>query len=697
MISTPTHTQTPSASTSKVASRPRPRPLHKNPKPQPPLTPPKVSTPSPVHIIIDDSEDSDLTPLTSPVDSKINPILITTPSAKSIGGHGPSAPDGALKQQPSVDLDTWDISNLGTYVWVLVDRRSRVLEPEDHDDIEARSKDRFWWPGKIQSPSCMARPLKVKLFGDICHPPGGRTIEISNPGVWSGQPNILSCKEDDRMRFKNLTVVNLACNKDGVLGSPRKKVKHDWESLKEFWNSAVDELHAHYASLKPEVQTDEDDDLPAVGTMDFDIFVKSAPSPTRSAKGITTRGVANGKRKRADDLQSDAEEEVWKPSVLDPDGFEPGDTVFARAKPSPSIFWPARIEVYLPPKKPRQKGKYRVEYLDTTKDDIPRDWFYTPEENQFFTCTLGEWKSDYQDVQDDVDDGHDRARIRSPSPIPNDPPPNSAEFSELSIREQFAYVKPILSAILGELYPPARTRHSDFVAGAKKRKKVAENAALRGRMDPSDVTALQEYLSEWCLRDERRAQMIMDKEDGSEPTSPACDNDEFHTAGASRPASPTGTEMTLPLSQGDVPPDSSFASASELGDLEPTPPGVSSYSDTLPPLPRKRGCKAYEGLSPIERVEYCLNVLLPEAILQVLLWRTGKRTSVALLSEEEEERLHGEGQQLLQERDWVRDMMRLRNLGAPKKSAEGESEEVVFSTTGRAQRRVAAAPKSYRE
>ena len=58
--------------------------------------------------------------------------------------------------------------------------------------------------------------------------------------------------------------------------------------------------------------------------------------------------------------------------------------------------------------------------------------------------------------------------------------------------------------------------------------------------------------------------------------------------------------------------------------------------------------------------QYCLNVLLPEAILQILLWRSGDRTSLDLLDDDEEERLHALGAIKMQETDWVQDVMSLR-------------------------------------
>jgi len=63
-------------------------------------------------------------------------------------------------------------------------------------------------------------------------------------------------------------------------------------------------------------------------------------------------------------------------------------------------------------------------------------------------------------------------------------------------------------------------------------------------------------------------------------------------------------------------------------------------------------------------VQYCLDVLIPEAFNQILLWRTGERKSVEVMWDniKEEERLHDRGEELLEETDWVMDIMRLRKI-----------------------------------
>jgi len=138
--------------------------------------------------------------------------------------------------------------------------------------------------------------------------------------------------------------------------------------------------------------------------------------------------------------------------------------------------------------------------------------------------------------------------------------------------------------------------------------------------------------------------------------------------------------------------------------------------DVISPVrPRQQGCPAYEALAGVERVDvrpstdhlylspadqmslgiqYCLNVLLPEAILQLLLWRSGERTSVELLSEEEEQALHDVGEEKLRETDWVFDVVRLREskmrqlarASGKRKAEEGTGDAANGGTMSRPRR-----------
>ncbi len=71
--------------------------------------------------------------------------------------------------------------------------------------------------------------------------------------------------------------------------------------------------------------------------------------------------------------------------------------------------------------------------------------------------------------------------------------------------------------------------------------------------------------------------------------------------------------------------------------------------------------------------------MLPEAILQILLWRKGLRTATEILSQDEEERLHAEGAKLLHVTDWVYDVVRLRRLHERKISKQNRKDGISSS------------------
>ena len=127
--------------------RPRPRPLPK--KSHSTLAPQKLPHVETIDLYAaSDSEGSELTPLPSPLETTGNS------DRKPDSGERPNllAPSTPKRRAAPhlVDLNPWKAENLGTYVWVLLDRRARVLEPKDIDDPDECIKERLWWPGKVR-------------------------------------------------------------------------------------------------------------------------------------------------------------------------------------------------------------------------------------------------------------------------------------------------------------------------------------------------------------------------------------------------------------------------------------------------------------------------------------------------------------------------------------------------------------------
>jgi hypothetical protein len=79
------------------------------------------------------------------------------------------------------------------------------------------------------------------------------------------------------------------------------------------------------------------------------------------------------------------------------------------------------------------------------------------------------------------------------------PPPSPGGFCELSIREQFAYVKPVIKAILNETYYPARDRHQAFMQGGSSRLRLRKAGTGKGDLTAREVSQLGRALQSWVL------------------------------------------------------------------------------------------------------------------------------------------------------------------------------------------------------
>ncbi|KAF8197594.1 hypothetical protein BJ912DRAFT_953978 [Pholiota molesta] len=335
-----------------------------------------------------------------------------------------------------------------------------------------------------------------------------------------------------------------------------------------------------------------------------------------------------------------------------------------------------------------------------------------------FDSAVVEVQNDNAD-EDEIQQDHDLAR-RSPSPTPLDIPPSPNDFIQLSIRQQFVYTKTVLKAIIDNTYLPSKQKHVRYMKGGKYRQSVVDDASLRGKMDPRDVEHLQIYIRAWCLRDEDRTgvpfasnlssgeQSVIEVGAGAAPTNlderreiqaePSLDD--VMNMEDRRFTSPLPTEA-CPSSPAPMPPSSlpppeaeleredsiasippSFDAALDDAGVPPLSPVATSIfteprtidtdddivdltiaeeEERQPPsLSSQYDGEDFKSLSALEKVDYCVNILLPEAVRQILLWRSGARTSIDLLSPAEEQALYEQGDTLLQERDWVNDVIRYR-------------------------------------
>ncbi|KAF9014125.1 hypothetical protein BDQ17DRAFT_1342126 [Cyathus striatus] len=468
--------------------------------------------------------------------------------------------------------EKWQLDTLGAYVWVLLDEKElHVFEPGQDE-----RKERIWWPGKIDD-SIQDAPLLVRIYGS------DTTLKVHSPS----ERNILSYKDSlGYPRFLLPTFIPPPKFEldESIYASPRKKRKRDRGGIEARWSIAVVAMHA-------EKEAEQDSDhLPEVGeafaythlqcisTSAVPPSTSASPSknPKKGPRGKGNKRKFEGSEDERDDSGFSLHEEDQRihDYEVDEELDIPGELTLARYTKGVTDYWPARIEAYLPPKSRKEKqGRYRVTYLDGKKKDIPRSWFFTMEEPGFQSCKLGKF---------DMPHLH-RPHSPSPDPPSTDYTPSADEFQDLPLRVQFSYTKPILQA--------------DSIARA---------AGRRGKMST--------LVSRWCLRDGHELKLGNDsrKADTLEGDVDAEPDVDDHGS--------TSSFMTL----GSVAATEPYTISEGMDDL-----GTIEEESEAGLVPPQKGCKGYEQLSGVEKVD--------ASITQILLWRSGSRNSIQLLSDEEEE------------------------------------------------------------
>lgn len=207
-------------------------------------------------------------------------------------------------------------------------------------------------------------------------------MEIKTPSV----KNVLS-KLDviGRPRFNNPTFVSASSVSSKMsMASPRKKLKRDRSDIEKQWEVAVWEM------IQDGEEQAGSDHLPGIGEA-FNYHFDPTFSPTAVTAPIripTNMGRGKGKGKRKRTCESD-DEGSWEPPPADGSLDIPGELILGRERSSKtSVYWPAKIKNYVPPTKRMEQGKYTVIWLDGSEQSIPRDWFYTTDEDGFALCTV---------------------------------------------------------------------------------------------------------------------------------------------------------------------------------------------------------------------------------------------------------------------------------------------------------------------
>ncbi|KAI0636580.1 hypothetical protein C8Q77DRAFT_1215574 [Trametes polyzona] len=165
-------------------------------------------------------------------------------------------------------------------------------------------------------------------------------------------------------------------------------------------------------------------------------------------------------------------------------------------------------------------------------------------------------------------------------------------------------------------------------------------------------------------------------------------SDDLQLAVSAGPSS-ASTTAEPPTADTEVRPEDGKTAATDVSFGADRPPAAEETD-----APRAPPKTTFHDLDAVEKITYCDNVLLQEAILQMLLWRTGQRKALGLLSPEEEERLHAAALEEGEKTNWVHDIIRLRQAaehtmlpsGKGADKGKGKGKEKAGDTRARTRR-----------
>jgi len=112
---------------------------------------------------------------------------------------------------------------------------------------------------------------------------------------------------------------------------------------------------------------------------------------------------------------------------------------------------------------------------------------------------LGRYVSDEEESDVDSDDDYVKYETNVDEHAVPMPPPNPKDICEMPIRDQFAYIKPVIKAILNETYLPVRERHQAFMRGGASRRRLQKTATGKGDLTTREVSRLGKVLQQWVL------------------------------------------------------------------------------------------------------------------------------------------------------------------------------------------------------
>ncbi|GJJ12379.1 hypothetical protein Clacol_006620 [Clathrus columnatus] len=354
---------------------------------------------------------------------------------------------------------------------------------------------------------------------------------------------------------------------------------------------------------------------------------------------VPTKQPRNGKEKEpylpCTSSQSCTEKSPIKPPDESVRVGEDGELVLASDHRGRPDHWPARVVSRSLDQKNR-RWLYEVCYIDGKRKKLERSRFFTCMEPGFATCQMGQWETirpPSEDSSDDEDETHDnnpQEFSHALSPSPSNPDlediQDADEFFDRSLPNQMKYVHPILCRVIRREYPPAYISHDDFIKGGKARQELVRSAANYGQFSENEIQKITNLIRKVMLRDERWAKRVIEDEEDQQP--------------------------------GEI-----------LSMIEEKPESKDKMTDSerYSGKPRPKGCEAYENLSRADRGLYCTDVLLPVAIVQLHLLRSGERKSWKVQSEEQEKALYSKGLELMvvthkNTFQWVSELVTMRRM-----------------------------------
>ncbi|KAH8117094.1 hypothetical protein DFH11DRAFT_1151960 [Phellopilus nigrolimitatus] len=596
-----------------------------------------------------------------------------------------------------VKPDVWSLDSLGTLIWVRVDHKNTPTEDP--------SKEAFWWPAKIEHVDRAEKLLRAGLyFPPIPRSPSFVRVTIKNP---SSESVLSQLGPLSQQRF---TLTNFRSSPSSG-PSKSSSLANDYNSITARWEKAYRKMLGDEAIM--------DDNFPSLRAVISQVSKRdSSEGGERRTNNMKVSTALSKGKVRVEASLSETEKEPWSPPPPDTHVSIPGELLLAKEKKSKRMFWPAKVMSYVPPESQKMRARYLVRFLDNTEYEITRDMFYTCEQEEFATCEMGKFNSAEalhgEDGHDDL--GPDllsktAGQLSIPEPILPAPPPS--EFSGLPMLEQMSYIIPILTKVLQNAYKPAEQRNSQFLKGGRQRLMLSKDVPPKGSLTRQEYNQLAHIVKCWALGlsapgdtmqvDNEQEGNNPDEAIGRPPSPPNLHRGRPETPsqhdgsvlGVTEEVSRDGEAIATPHTNGNGNRTSATESSplSLPSSLPPSSLPTSTIADELPSDTAKpdtdddpdfnRGgdvttdpvqvtvnpdfdngpsatSPSFHDLSKHEKIHYCTDILLEEAVIQLLLWRSGERLSPFLLADTEEENLHNRGSIKANDFDFVHSVLSIR-------------------------------------